>query len=185
MQRRLILIVLLCLMAWATPAAAQTAEGPVVHAVLFYSPTCPHCHTVINETLLPMMEQYGDRLVVIGINITEPGGQALYNASTKQFQVPDELQGVPRLVVGDRFLVGSAQIPQEFPGIVDAQLNGRRRQQHHGLRVVAEVPDRPVGPSVSVPDVVRLVHDDEIEGRRRIEIQKPQDLSALALLSQQ
>lgn len=122
MQRRLILIVLLCLMAWATPAAAQTAEGPVVHAVLFYSPTCPHCHTVINETLLPMMEQYGDRLVVIGINITEPGGQALYNASTKQFQVPDELQGVPRLVVGDRFLVGSAQIPQEFPGIVEAGL---------------------------------------------------------------
>ncbi len=122
MQRRLILSVLLCLLAWATPAAAQTTEGPVVHAVLFYSPTCPHCHTVINETLLPMMEQYGDRLVVIGINITEPGGQALYTASTKQFQVPDELQGVPRLVVGDRFLVGSAQIPQEFPGIVEAGL---------------------------------------------------------------
>lgn len=123
MKRAHFLFLMLCLlMAIAPAAAAQEADAPVVRAVLFYSPTCPHCHTVINETLLPMMEQYGDKLVVIGINITEPGGQALYTASTQQFQVPDELQGVPRLVVGDRFLVGSVQIPQEFPGIVEQGL---------------------------------------------------------------
>ncbi|HNS03736.1 MAG TPA: vitamin K epoxide reductase family protein [Anaerolineae bacterium] len=123
MKRAHFLFLMLCLlMAIAPVAAAQEADAPVVRAVLFYSPTCPHCHTVINETLLPMMEQYGDKLVVIGVNITEPGGQALYTASTQQFQVPDELQGVPRLVVGDRFLVGSVQIPQEFPGIVEQGL---------------------------------------------------------------
>lgn len=123
MKRAHFLFLMLCLlMAIAPAAAAQEADAPVVRAVLFYSPTCPHCHTVINETLLPMMEQYGDKLVVIGVNITEPGGQALYTASTQQFQVPDELQGVPRLVVGDRFLVGSVQIPQEFPGIVEQGL---------------------------------------------------------------
>jgi uncharacterized membrane protein/thiol-disulfide isomerase/thioredoxin len=93
-----------------------------VRAVLFYSPTCPHCHTVIEQTLIPMMEQYGDKLMVIGIDITQPGGQALYTASTAQFQVPQEMQGVPRLVVGDRYLVGSMQIPQEFPGIVEQGL---------------------------------------------------------------
>jgi len=119
----LLLTVLLCLMAVLAPAgAAQSTDDPVVQAVLFYSPTCPHCHTVINETLLPMMEQYGEQLVVIGIDISQPGGAALYEASTKQFQVPDELQGVPRLVVGDRYLVGSLQIPQEFPGIVEQGL---------------------------------------------------------------
>ncbi len=123
MKRAHFLFLMLCLlMAIAPVAAAQEADASVVRAVLFYSPTCPHCHTVINETLLPMMEQYGDKLVVIGVNITEPGGQALYTASTQQFQVPDELQGVPRLVVGDRFLVGSVQIPQEFPGIVEQGL---------------------------------------------------------------
>ena len=94
----------------------------MVRAVLFYSPTCPHCHTVINETLLPMMEQYGERLEMIGIDITQPGGAALYEASTEQFKVPAEMQGVPRLVVGDRFMVGSLQIPQEFPGIVEQGL---------------------------------------------------------------
>lgn len=124
-RRLLFLTTLLCLSALLTPmAAAQSTDGPVVRAVLFYSPTCPHCHTVINETLLPMMEQYGERLQVIGIDITQPGGAALYKASTEQFQVPDELQGVPRLIVGDRFMVGSAQIPQEFPGIVEQGLAG-------------------------------------------------------------
>lgn len=120
------LLLLAALLCWTTAlaplAAAQSMETPVVRAVLFYSPTCPHCHTVINETLLPMMEQYGERLQVIGIDITQPGGAALYQASTEQFQVPDELQGVPRLIVGDRFMVGSMQIPQEFPGVVEAGL---------------------------------------------------------------
>lgn len=109
-------------MIFAPVAAAQEADAPVVRAVLFYSPTCPHCHTVIEQTLIPMMEQYGDRLMVIGIDISQPGGQALYTASTEQFQVPEEMQGVPRLVVGDRYLVGSVQIPQEFPGIVEQGL---------------------------------------------------------------
>ena len=123
MRKSILLLMMLCMMVVFAPlAAAQTAEEPVVRAVLFYSPTCPHCHTVINETLLPMMEQYGDRLQVIGIDITQPGGAALYEASTEQFNVPAEMQGVPRLVVGDRFMVGSLQIPQEFPGIVEQGL---------------------------------------------------------------
>jgi uncharacterized membrane protein len=123
MRQSILLLVMLCMMVVFAPlAAAQTAEEPVVRAVLFYSPTCPHCHTVINETLLPMMEQYGGRLQVIGIDISQPGGAALYEASTEQFNVPPEMQGVPRLVVGDRFMVGSLQIPQEFPGVVEQGL---------------------------------------------------------------
>jgi uncharacterized membrane protein/thiol-disulfide isomerase/thioredoxin len=123
MKRTSLLLLLLCLLtAFAPLAAAQEADAPVVRAVLFYSPTCPHCHTVIEQTLIPMMEQYGDKLMIIGIDITQPGGEVLYNASTDQFQVPEEMQGVPRLIVGDRYLVGSLQIPQEFPGIVEQGL---------------------------------------------------------------
>ncbi len=123
MRRLLLLIILVSgLAAYAPAASAQPAEEAVVKAVLFYSPTCPHCHTVINDTLLPMMEQYGDRLQVIGIDISQPGGAALYEASTEQYNVPPEMQGVPRLVVGDRFMVGSLQIPQEFPGVVEQGL---------------------------------------------------------------
>jgi uncharacterized membrane protein/thiol-disulfide isomerase/thioredoxin len=109
-------------MVLAPAAAAQSTETPVVRAVLFYSPSCPHCHIVIDEVLIPMMEQYGEQLEVIGIDISQPSGQVFYNASSEQYEVPDSMMGVPRLVVGDRFLVGSLQIPQEFPRIVEEGL---------------------------------------------------------------
>ncbi len=106
-----------------TAALAQPAPGTTVKAVLFYSPTCPHCHTVINDTLLPLMDQYGDAFLVIGIDITQPGGQTLYEASTEQFRIPQELSGVPRLIVGETVLIGSVQIPQELPGIIESGLS--------------------------------------------------------------
>jgi hypothetical protein len=69
-----------------------------------------------------MMEQYGEQLEVISFDTSQPGGQELYDASTEQFNVSAEMQGVPRMVVGGRFLVGSLQIPEEFPGIVEEGL---------------------------------------------------------------
>ena len=53
-----------------TSALAQPASTATVKAVLFYSPTCPHCHAVINDTILPLMNQYGEDFVVIGIDIS-------------------------------------------------------------------------------------------------------------------
>ena len=48
---------------------------PVVHAVLFYSPTCPHCQYVITETLPPLMEKYGNQLQIMGVDVTQPKGR--------------------------------------------------------------------------------------------------------------
>jgi hypothetical protein len=74
---------------------------------------------------------------------------------------------------------------KEVEQVVVAELDRRRRQENHCLRVVAEVPDRPVGPGVGVSNMVCLVDDDEIECWWRIEIQEPLYLAALALFSQQ
>lgn len=94
----------------------------MVRAVFFYSPTCPHCHTVYDNTLAPMMEQYGERLELIFLDITQSTGRHFYDVSGEAYNVPAQMMGVPRLVVSDRFLVGSVQIPQEFPGIVEQGL---------------------------------------------------------------
>jgi thiol-disulfide isomerase/thioredoxin len=51
-------------------ATAQPADEPAVRAVLFYSPTCPHCHEVIQNTLIPMVDRYGDRLQILAIDVT-------------------------------------------------------------------------------------------------------------------
>lgn len=124
-MRRFMYMLVLTIVLTAAPLAsvlAQPAPDSTVKAVLFYSPTCPHCHTVINDTLIPLMDQYGDRFLVIGIDITQPGGQTLYNASTERFRIPQEMSGVPRLIVGDNVLIGSLQIPEELPGIIEAGL---------------------------------------------------------------
>jgi uncharacterized membrane protein len=104
------------------PDAVVGAEAPVVHAVLFYSPTCPHCHKVITEDLIPMIEQYGGSLAILGIDTSTPQGQEIYLAAIEHYQIPDERRGVPALIVGRTVLVGSYEIPQQFPSIVENAL---------------------------------------------------------------
>lgn len=98
--------------------AAQLA----VRAVLFYSPSCGHCHQVINEVLPPLFAEYGNQLIIVGINITEETGNQLYQATVDHFNIPTDRRGVPTLVVGDTVLVGGVEIPDQFPGIIEAGL---------------------------------------------------------------
>lgn len=93
-----------------------------VHAILFYSPTCGHCHYVINEVLLPMHDQYGEQLQVVGIDVSQATGQQIYQNFLAAFNIPDERRGVPTLVIGETVLVGSGEIPEQFPGLVGTAL---------------------------------------------------------------
>jgi uncharacterized membrane protein len=104
----------------ATPAQAQTG---VVHAVLFYSPSCGHCHKVMTEDLPPLLEKYGDQLQIFAINVTVEEGQQLYQNALNYYEIPDERIGVPTLLVGSTILVGSLEIPQIFPQIVQQGLD--------------------------------------------------------------
>lgn len=103
-------------------AGVTRAAGPVAHTVLFYSPTCPHCHYVIDEVLPPLQARYGEQLAVQLIDVTSPDGQALYQAAIAAFAIPDERLGVPALVFDDTVLVGSDEIPAQLPGLVEAAL---------------------------------------------------------------
>jgi uncharacterized membrane protein len=101
------------------PARADT---PVVHAILFYSQSCPHCHKVITENLPPLIEIYGDQLVIAGIDTYTEVGSHLYQNAIEYFQIPQERLGVPTLIIGETVLVGSLEIPEQFPGLIDAGL---------------------------------------------------------------
>lgn len=98
------------------------AATSVVQAVLFYSPTCGHCHKVITEDLPPLTEQYGDQLQIIAIDVTVQAGQDLYQTAVRHFNIPDERLGVPTLVVGNIVLVGSLEIPEKFPSLIEQGL---------------------------------------------------------------
>ncbi|NIO07029.1 MAG: hypothetical protein GTO40_03175, partial [Deltaproteobacteria bacterium] len=55
---------LLILLLFGGPWSAQ-AQAPEVHAVLFYSQTCPYCHQVMQVDLPPLLEAYGDQLKIL------------------------------------------------------------------------------------------------------------------------
>jgi uncharacterized membrane protein len=144
--RRLLAVLAMALLLAGTTSPAAAEEGPVVRAVLFFSPTCSHCEYVIMEYLFP--EQFPEtggepdilpdpgsapegtafylvtngRLEMLFVDITLEAGGLLYEESGIAFEVPSERRGVPRLLVADRYLVGSGEIPAEFPGIVAAGL---------------------------------------------------------------
>jgi uncharacterized membrane protein len=120
--RNFILICLVIILGSSPFADTAQAQEPVVHAVLFYSPTCGHCAQVIEEVLPELDRQYGSQLVIYGVNTHSEAGNALYTNYIELFDVPDERQAVPALVVGDQVLLGSSEIPELFPGIIDEGL---------------------------------------------------------------
>lgn len=99
---------------------AHASEPAVVHAVLFFAPGCGHCHYVMQETLPVLLDQYGDQLQIIAVNVTQPEGQRLFTSAIQMFAPPSA--GVPFLVIGNEYLVGSADIPDRFPILIEEHL---------------------------------------------------------------
>jgi uncharacterized membrane protein len=106
----------------ALPLAGAGAQEAAVRAIFFFSPRCPHCHVVMDEHLPPLMARYPDALRIVAVNVDTPEGQALYAAVAGHFALSRDRRGVPALVVGNRMLVGSGEIPALLPGIVERGL---------------------------------------------------------------
>jgi uncharacterized membrane protein len=105
-----------------TPRSGDTARAPEVRAVLFFSPACPHCRDLVEHGLPPIISRFGPRLVIVGVNVLSDDGAAQYRSMVSHFALPPDRQGVPTLVVGERVLVGSEEIPHELPGLTERGL---------------------------------------------------------------
>ncbi len=155
------LIITVALLALLAPIGSALAQEPIVRAVLFYSPTCPHCHKVMIEDLLPLDEQYGDQLQIASVNVTEPGGSMLYEAAAELYEIPPEMQQVPLLVIGETWLMGSVEIPAEFPGLIEEGIEqgGVAWPDLPGL--VESIPAELTGPATGElsPDIAALIED--------------------------
>ena len=95
-----------------------------MRAVLFYSPTCGHCHQVMTQDLPPLVEKYGQQLDIIGIDVTQPAGQTLFQSVIQHFNLTQA--GVPTLVIDKVVLVGSVEIPEKVAR-PDRRISGARR----------------------------------------------------------
>ncbi len=106
----------------AGAAGESAASGPVVRAILFFSPTCPHCEHVMRVDLPPLVARHGDRLRIVALNSAIPAGHEAYEEAVRVLGIPPARRGVPLLVVGGEHLVGSREIPERLPAIVDEGL---------------------------------------------------------------
>jgi uncharacterized membrane protein len=119
MTKRLILLLCLALVT-AAPLAAQ--PQPVAYAVLLYSPTCPHCHDVINNDLPGIQDRFGNQLIILFVDVATQGGQMLAQSAYQHYAIPRDRWVVPMMIVDEQVLIGSVQIPTELPRIVEAGL---------------------------------------------------------------
>jgi cytochrome c biogenesis protein CcdA/glutaredoxin len=98
------------------------ADESVVRAVLFWSETCSHCHEVMEEHLPPLEEEYGRQLEIRTIELSDPEHYEVWIAAVEAFQVAPERRVVPMLFIGDTVLVGSGEIPERLPGLIEQHL---------------------------------------------------------------
>ena len=90
---------------------------------MFWMEGCPHCETVLEEVLPPLEARYGDQLVIKRVQlVTTEDIDRLYQAGA-DLGIPKEQVGVPFLVIGERVLIGSQQIPAELPGLIETGMS--------------------------------------------------------------
>jgi hypothetical protein len=122
----LLLIVLIFAILSGVPAQAQEpitgSQPPVVQGILFWMEGCSHCEYVINQVLPPLEEKYGAQLDIQLVQLQDTAQvDQLYQAAS-QLGIPKKNVGVPFLIIGDRALVGSEQIPAELPSLIENAL---------------------------------------------------------------
>ena len=116
----LILLALALVLGVSQVQSVHAQDEAVAHVILFHSPACPHCRYVVNEVLPVLQAQYGDQLDVRMYNLQEYEGASALQALREYW--PDVPGGIPQIYISNRVLVGSDQIPNELPGIIDACL---------------------------------------------------------------
>ena len=101
------------------------ADTPVVYAVLFYSPSCTHCQEVIAQDVAPLQELYQEQLFILAVSNGSQEGYLLYKAAVDRYGIPPNRQGVPTIIINNSVLVGSEEISERLPEIIeDGLTNG-------------------------------------------------------------
>ena len=113
----------LCVVLLLALGSRTLAQNAVVDIAFFYSPTCPHCHEIMDNYFPPLQQKYGDAINIYYINVQEREGAMLLFDACQALNVPEgDCGGVPFMVIGDQYMLGSLEIPARTEGLVDAGL---------------------------------------------------------------
>jgi cytochrome c biogenesis protein CcdA len=117
LQKLFLLGLLLAMVVTPLTAVAQSDEQPVARAILFYSPTCPHCIEVLENVLPPLQASYGEQLEIQLLNLTDPLSYQVFAALHERY--PNLPGGVPQLYIDQYVLVGSIEVRDGLPVLID------------------------------------------------------------------
>ncbi|MCL5995475.1 MAG: hypothetical protein M1546_05390 [Chloroflexi bacterium] len=98
----------------------QPAQPATAKLVLFHSPTCPHCHDVINDILPPIRADYQGRIEIQMIDITFPANNVVYFKFQQRH--PGLVHAIPEMVIGDAVLIGTIAIRERLRNEIEACL---------------------------------------------------------------
>lgn len=104
-----------------TPAPPATA-APVVRLALYWAEGCGHCHEVLDGLLPRLQQAYGAQLEVRMIEVVSLEDISAFFDLAEAYGYGRGRATVPFLVIGDRALMGVAQIAAELPGLVESAL---------------------------------------------------------------
>ena len=122
-KSRLVIYLILVTLLTIQPLSTITAQTPVVNVLFFFSPTCPHCHKVMEEDFPIFRKLFGEQLNIIEVDTSEQAGSDLYNLAVDKYKIPEDRLGVPMLVIGENVLIGSYEIPNMLPQLVESGLS--------------------------------------------------------------
>lgn len=118
------IIIILVVLVLGLPGWVLEIEGqkPVVHILLFYSPTCPHCEVIINDFLPGIQEKYGDQIEIKLLDLNDPYNYGLFLALTEAAKIPAEKRRIPMMFAGPTFMVGELTIKDHLEEVIDGYL---------------------------------------------------------------
>ena len=104
-------------------SSAATPPAPaVVQAVLFYSTGCGHCIQVLNQTLPELQSRFGAQLQVTLVSLEDQSAYDRLYAVAQELGLAKESVAIPFMIVDRTVLIGSREIPERMPGLIEAGL---------------------------------------------------------------
>lgn len=124
MKRRfaVLLVLFAILLAPASVRAQSGADHPIVHAVMFWQAGCSHCEETINLTLPPIHEKYGAQFELLLIELKDMQDIELLYRVAASYGLPKQKTRVPFLIINNQVLVGSVDIAEKLPALIDDYL---------------------------------------------------------------
>ncbi len=107
-RSRVIYIICLLTLILALPWAVASQEQGTVDITIYYSPMCSSCQIMRQEIMPPLLREYGDRIRVQEVDISDPEGlQRLEDIETRLDQLNNP---VPVVVIEEEMILSSSDI---------------------------------------------------------------------------